>query len=102
MQYNYNNGSPLFACYNAIADTRSLVSIYRKVASDETLKGDVNRDGKQSIADVTALVNIILGKVTEENNPDDYDFKAADVNNDGSRSIADVTALVNIILGKTE
>ncbi len=78
------------------------IQLYKKVASDETLKGDVNRDGKQSIADVTALVNIILGKVTEENNPDDYDFKAADVNNDGSRSIADVTALVNIILGKTE
>ena len=95
----------MFSCYKPDYTTNvSLVSIYRKVASTEPepLKGDVNRDGKQSIADVTALVNIILGKVTEENNPDDYDFKAADVNNDGSRSIADVTALVNIILGKTE
>ncbi len=62
--------------------------------------GDVNRDGKISIADVTALVNIILGKVTEENNPDNFDFGAADVNCDTKRTIADVTALVNIILGK--
>ncbi len=104
MRFNPNSGNPIFSCYASTSTTGSLVRIYRKVASTEPepLKGDVNRDGKQSIADVTALVNIILGKVTEDNNPDDYDFKAADVNNDGSRSIADVTALVNIILGKTE
>ncbi len=69
------------------------------IEAETTLAGDVNRDGSQTIADVTALVNIILGKATESDN---YDMKAADVNNDGSRSIADVTALVNIILGKTQ
>ena len=62
-----------------------------------TLKGDVNKDGTITIADVTALVNIILGKDTEGV----YDHEAADVNTDGSVTIADVTALVNIILGKT-
>ncbi|MBQ8050914.1 MAG: chitobiase/beta-hexosaminidase C-terminal domain-containing protein [Bacteroidaceae bacterium] len=62
--------------------------------------GDVNRDGKITIADVTAVVNIILGKVTIENNPNDYDFDAADANTDNSITIADVTAIVNIILGK--
>ena len=59
------------------------------------LIGDVNRDGSVTIADVTALVNIILGK-----DSDAYDTDAADVNGDGSITIADVTALVNIILGK--
>ena len=59
--------------------------------------GDVNRDGKVTIADVTALVNIILGKATEADN---YDMVAADVNCDEKTTIADVTALVNIILGK--
>ena len=55
-------------------------------------KGDVNGDGEVTIADVTALVNIILGK---------NDKKAiADVNGDDDVTIADVTALVNIILGK--
>lgn len=63
-----------------------------------SIKGDVNRDGKISIADVTALVNIILGKDKPE---DGYDYEAARVNTtDDVISIADVTALVNIILGK--
>ncbi len=56
--------------------------------------GDVNKDGKITIADVTALVNIILGKTTT------YDERLADVNDDKKVTIADVTALVNIILGK--
>lgn len=58
----------------------------------ETVVGDVNKDGKVSIADVTALVNIILSSAE----PDEK----ADVNGDGQISVADVTALVNIILGR--
>ena len=58
------------------------------------LLGDVNDDGSVTIADVTALVNIILGKATVPASG------VADVNKDGSVTIADVTALVNIILGK--
>ena len=58
--------------------------------------GDVNGDGSITIADVTALVNIILGKDTIGQ----YNHAAADVNRDNSITIADVTALVNIILGK--
>ena len=63
-----------------------------------TLKGDVNRDGKVSVADVNALVEIVLGKVTVPDNT--HDFDAAHVNADEEITIADVTALVNIILGK--
>lgn len=55
-------------------------------------RGDVNGDGEVTIADVTALVNIILGKAASK--------AVADVNGDGDVTIADVTALVNIILGK--
>ena len=58
--------------------------------------GDTNGDSSITIADVTALVNIILGKDTAGT----YNHAAADVNLDGSITIADVTALVNIILGK--
>ena len=61
--------------------------------------GDVNSDGDVTIADVTALVNIILGKATEGDS-NDYDFKAANVNGDDGITIADVTALVNMILRK--
>lgn len=62
------------------------------------LIGDINYDGLITIADVTALVNIILGKDNGE--PYEYNHKAADVNGDKVISVADVTALVNIILGK--
>ena len=65
-----------------------------------TLRGDINRDGIVSIADVTALVNIILGKAKYPDDADKYDFEAANVNGDQVISIADVTALVNIIQGK--
>ena len=60
-------------------------------------RADVNRDGSVTIADVTALVNIILGK---ENAADAGLTCRADINSDGNITIADVTALVNIILGK--
>ena len=64
--------------------------------SSSLLLGDVNRDGELSITDVTALVNIILGKDTAN----EYDHTAADVNQDGDISISDVTALVNLLLGR--
>ena len=60
--------------------------------------GDVNKDGTVSIPDLTALVNIILGK--DNAVPYQYDHDAADVNGDSSITIPDVTELVNIILGK--
>ena len=62
------------------------------------LLGDVNSDSKVTIADVTALVNIILGK--DDGPSPVYDHDAANVNGDNKVTIADVTALVNLILGK--
>ena len=59
------------------------------------MPGDVNRDGLVNIADVTALVNIILGKDNSN-----YNHVAADMNKDNKINVTDVTALVNNILGK--
>ena len=70
-----------------------LACLVSNSASAETKKGDVNGDNQVTIADVTALVNVILGKTASN--------AACDVNGDTIISIADVTALVNIILGKT-
>lgn len=78
-------------------NVKTVTVTYENTAT--TLKGDVNNDKVVTIADVTALVNIILGKATPENNPE-YNFEAAKVNEDDIITIADVTALVNIILGK--
>lgn len=81
---------------NEFAANNYIVSLNRP---SDVLLGDVNKDGDITIADVTALVNIILGKA---NGPKPlYNHDAADVNGDGGITIADVTALVNIILGKT-
>jgi len=79
---------------NLLGDHRPVVVnfVVTQLGEKSVLTGDVNKDGKISIADVTALVNLILGK---EGN---YSKQAADMNEDGNTSIADVTALVNLIL----
>ena len=56
----------------------------------ETLRGDVNGDRGVNIADVNAIINIILSG--NGNNA------AADVNGDGAINIADVNAIIDIIL----
>ena len=63
-----------------------------------TIIGDVNRDGFISIADVTALVNIFLGKDNAE--PYQYNHNAADVDGKNGITKEDVTALVNMILNQ--
>ena len=62
------------------------------------LIGDVTRDGIIDISDVTATVDIILGKDDAE--PYLYDHEAADMNKDGIIDISDVTALVDYVLGR--
>ena len=55
--------------------------------------GDVNGDGEVTIADVTSLINILLGGFAN------YDTRMrADVNFDHEMTIADVTSLINILL----
>ena len=55
------------------------------------LKGDVNGDGEVNIADVNALIDILLTGV-------DNSEGRSDVNEDGEVSIADVNTLIDIIL----
>ena len=65
------------------------------------LKGDINRDGKVDIYDVTALIDIILNDDTEEPYTfTQYDHVAADVNEDSKIDIYDVTMLIDIILNE--
>ena len=95
----YNKNSTIFSCYTSTTYNLVRPQIYRQIKQVVAI-ADINRDGEQSIADVTALVNILLGKATEEKDFEQYDFKAADVNGDGTATISDVTALVNRLLGK--
>ena len=58
--------------------------------------GDVNGDGEITVADVTSVINIILGGHVN------YDiFKRADVNRDNELSIADISLIINYILGNS-
>ena len=60
---------------------------------DTTLKGDVNHDGKVDVADVTTLVDYILGNTSQG-----FDASNCDVNDDTKIDVSDVTSLVDIIL----
>jgi len=57
------------------------------------LLGDVNSDGQVSIADVTAMIDYLLG-----GNADNINLDAADVNASQDVSIADVTMLIDMLL----
>lgn len=56
------------------------------------VRGDVNGDGEVNIADINALVNIILGHVY-----DDLFMQRADVNKDGEINISDINMVLAII-----
>lgn len=55
--------------------------------------GDVDGDGKVSIADVTDLIDMLLTGATSV-----MDYPAADVDGDGKITIADVTSLIDMLL----
>ena len=64
---------------------------YQVIVTPKT--GDANVDGKVDFADVTAIVNHILG-----NTPSKFNAQAANVNGDKEVSIADVTSLIETLL----
>ena len=61
---------------------------------EDIIMGDVNRDLEVTIADVNAVINIILGG--------NGSTSAADVNGDGEISITDINAIIDIILSGTQ
>lgn len=71
-----------------IADAEGSIN----VTQTPLLVGDVNHDGSVSIADVTALIDVLLGV----GNGCEI---CGDVNESGNLSIADVTALIDKLLG---
>ena len=83
---------------NVLGDHKPVVVTFScmKAGDVKHLWGDVTKDGKVDITDVTALVNIILENDNTEQ--DNYDHVAADVNMDGIINITDITKLIEIIL----
>ena len=58
----------------------------------EKLRGDIDHNGEVNIADIVALLNIVLG------NNLDYDFDVADVDANGAINISDIVTLLGLIL----
>lgn len=67
-----------------------------QITVGSAMLGDVNKDKTVNIADVTALVNIILGKDNGETPM--YDHEAANVNKDSAINFNDIAAFMTIIL----
>ena len=61
-----------------------------------SIPGDVNKDGGVDVGDVVATVNIIQGR----DSGFDYDYNAADIDGNGTYDVTDVTGIVNIIQGR--
>ena len=59
------------------------------------LDGDINMDGLVDVADVTTLINYVLGL-----NPSPCNLAHADRNGDGLYDVVDVTALTGDVVGK--
>lgn len=62
------------------------------VVMGKGVTGDVTGDGRVDIADVNAVINVMLGKAAPTN--------AADVTGDSQVDIADVNSVINLMLGK--
>ncbi len=70
---------------------RDVTDTYLPYLDNDVLVGDVNGDNEVTIADVTALIDYLLGGVS-------INADAADVNYDTFITIADVTALIDKLL----
>ena len=55
-----------------------------------TLRGDVNGDGEVDVRDITALIDVIMNSITNN--------QRADVNGDSEIDVRDITALIDIIM----
>ena len=76
----------------ALAEVQNMY-FSNEAGGNEFINGDVNKDNVVNIADVTALIDYLLGADATSINLD-----AADVNGDETVNIADVTALIDMLL----
>jgi len=87
------NGARLrFASWRA--DVNSCGAV-RQIDMVSSMYGDVNRDNEVSVADVNAIIDIILAAGTS----DDAIMQRADVNRDGEVSLADINEVIDVIVG---
>jgi hypothetical protein len=61
----------------------------------ETMRGDVNNDGRVNLSDVSALINYLLTQ-----NSSSLNLEGADANLDGLVNVANVSALISYLLSQ--
>ena len=79
----------IYKCYNGMAVYKIGSNVGSVTPPEPVVKGDVNGDGEVNIADVNAIIDMILSGNSEPN---------GDVNEDTEVNIADVNAVIDIIL----
>ena len=88
LRLNQTAGSSRASCY---LDDFQLY--YDEYWESEGIPGDVNGDGEVNIADVNAVIDVILSSA-----PTADKLSGADVNGDGEVNIADVNMIIEIII----
>ena len=88
--YGWPQTSDLVFVNGGYYNESGLIGVVEETQS--AVYGDVNGDGLITVADVTAIYNILLG------NSHDYE-ENADVTGDGNITVADITAIYRILLG---
>ena len=81
-----------FASWNADVNSNGAVRQIAITDGSEAFDGDVNLDGEVSIADVNAVIDVILSGTA-----DAALRSRADVDRDGEVTVADINAVVDII-----
>ncbi len=71
----------------------TLALVLTTLGANAAVRGDVNGDGEINIADINAVIDMILTS--------NDDIKG-DVNDDGEINIADINSLIDLILGGDE
>lgn len=91
---DFPNATAVLGCGTNVELPVTLIGYTYTEGGSESLRGDVNKDHEVSIADVSALIDYLLG-----NEVDPFDAEAAncDLSEDGI-SIADVSALIDYLL----
>jgi len=91
LQYILNSNSPTVLANNlSITDPDTTFSYQFKIL--ETLRGDPNRDGKQSILDVVFLVNFVF-----KGGPEPFPYTLGNINCDFTSGGVDIINIVDVI-----
>lgn len=75
------------------ADVRSNGAV-RQIVMTSELRADVNRDGEVTVADVNAVIDVIVS-----GSGDQLAIERADVNGDGEVTVADINQVIDAVIG---